>query len=135
MPAVTLTDASISIGGVAAATLSPQVVSITLNYKAEALDDTAMGATTRSATGGLKAWDGTAEIHWNATIDATIFAAIGQTFTFTGKRSSGANSASNPQFSGVALLTDCQPLAGTVGEVQKGTLTFQSAGTLSRATS
>ena len=132
--AVVLTDVAVTVNGV---DLSGWVKSMTLNYNADVVDDTNMGDTTKISTGGLKTWDGTIEFsqdyHASAP-DVTIFSLIGTTATVTGKPTSGANSTTNPQYSGTALFTGYEPLKGNVGQLALTTLKFTSAGTLSRLT-
>jgi len=118
--------------------MSDHVQSLTLSYSAEAIDDTAMGDTTRSATGGLKAWN--ADITWFADEAASepsriLFAAIGTAATLAIKPVSSATSTANPVYTGTALCTSIEPVAGEVGAMQMLRATFVSAGTLSRSTS
>lgn len=115
---------------------SSAVKSITLNYEANALNDTAMGDTTESSVGGLYKWGGSITFFQDYAddgVDEDLFTLIGTQATFTAKPTSAAVSASNPSFSGTALFTGYAPIDGTVGDLAETTLTFVSAGALSRA--
>jgi hypothetical protein len=119
--------------------MSDHVRSLTLSYSAESIDDTAMGDTTRSATGGLKAWN--ADIEWFADEAANepsrilFTAGVGTTATLAIKPVVSATSTANPVYTGTALCTSIEPVAGEVGAMQMLRATFVSAGALSRSTS
>lgn len=115
--------------------LSDFLKSIRLDYNAAALDDTVMGDGTKSSKGGLKEWSGQLDFLQDYGVggpDVTLFDLIGTVVTFTGKPTSSATGATNPKFSGSALLTGYPPIQGTVGELATTSLAFTSAGTLSR---
>lgn len=129
-----LTDASVVVNGV---DLSDHVRSLTLQYNADAVDKTAMGDTTRNRTGGLKDWSVSIEFNQDFAaneVDATLFPLVGSTFTFTGKPTSAAVSATNPSFSGSALLESYQPINGSVGDLHTTSVSLVAAGDLTRAT-
>lgn len=136
MATIVLTDAFVSINGV---DLSDHVKSVTLPYAAEMLDDTVMGDDTRSSKGGLKTWSITIEFlnDWAANeVDATLFPLVGSTFTIIVRPvNTGGVSATNPNFTGTGILESYPPLGNQVGELATTSVTVQSAGTLSRATS
>jgi hypothetical protein len=128
-----LTDATFSIGGT---DLSAALVSITINYEAESQDDTAMGDSTRSNAGGLKNWniDATFNQDYDAgSVDATLFSSVGSLAQFIGKPSSGAVAATNPSYTGTALLQSYSPISGAVGDQHQITVNLVSAGDLARA--
>jgi len=135
MTTVVYTDAS---GVFDSVDLSDHIKSITLNYSAEMLDDTAMGDDTRSKKGGLKDWSMDITFHQDyaaANVDATFFALVGSTFSCVLKPTSAAVSATNPSFTGTGILESYSPMGGGVGDLEETTVTIQSAGTLVRATS
>lgn len=129
-------DAFVSINAV---DLSDHVRSVTLNYAAEMLDDTVMGDDTRSRAGGLKDWSVNVEFinDWAAgEVDATLFTLVGSTSTIIVRPdNSDGVSATNPNYTGTAILESYPPLGNGVGELATTNATLQSAGTLSRATS
>jgi len=130
------TDASVVVNSV---DLSDHVKSCTLNYEAEMLDDTVMGDTTRSNIAGLLNWSIDVEFlqdFASAKVDATLFTLVGAAaFTVTVKPTSASVSATNPSFSGSAVLESYPPMSGSVGDLETASATFRSAGTLARATS
>ena len=129
-------DAYVMIGGV---DLSDHCVSASLNYEAEALDDTVMGDGTRSNFPGLKNWGMNFEFfqdYATGSVDPTLFPLIGTTTTCTVRAvSTGGVSATSPNFTGLGLVQSYNPVAGSVGEMAKVSVTIAPAGTLSRATS
>lgn len=135
MATIAITDYSVTIFG---ADHSNHVTGGSLEYEAEALDDTVMGDTTRSMKGGLKNWrirvEGLAD-EAAGEANATEFANVGTTGTITLRPTSAAVSATNPNYTGTALCTSFTPIGGTVGEMQKFVWEGVAAGNLSRATS
>lgn len=132
MAVFVLTDAAVTINAV---NLSGLVKKVTVKTTAEDKDSTAMGATYKARLGGLKDW--TMDIEFNqdfaaAQVDATLFPLLGTTSTITAKSTSGANSATNPQYSGSGLLKNYTPLQNTVGDLAAATANFIGAGTLTR---
>jgi hypothetical protein len=130
------TDASVVVNSV---DLSDHVKSCTLNYEAEMLDDTVMGDTTRSNMAGLLNWSIDVDFlqdFASAKVDATLFTLVGAAaFTVVLKPTSGSVSATNPSFTGSAVLESYPPMTGGVGDLETVSVTFRSAGTLARATS
>lgn len=130
------TDAFFSIGGT---DLSDHVRSLTLNIEAEAVDDTNMGDTTRVNKGGLLNWSLEVEFSQDfasSNVDDTLFATIGAAATFiTRADNSDGVGATNPNYTGSALLTGYSPFTGSVGDLATTTASFVPAGAISRATS
>lgn len=128
-----LTDADLSVGGV---DLSDHVESLTINYEAESVDDTVMSDDTRSMAGGLKVWSMDVVFKQDfaaSKVDATLFSAVGTVVELIAKPTSDAVSATNPSFTGDALIQSYPPISGTVGDHATTNVTFSSAGTLARA--
>jgi len=135
MATVVYNDASVVLNSV---DLSDHVKSVTLNYAAEMLDDTAMGDNTRSRKGGLKDWSIDISFHQDyaaSEVDATLFSLVGSTFTCVLKPTIGAVSATNPSFSGTGILESYTPMSGAVGDLEEAPVSIQSASDLTRATS
>ena len=136
MAEIILDDVSVTINAV---DLSDHVKSIKINYSAESHGVTAMGDDTRNKLPGLKDWNVDIEFNQDyaaSEVDATLFSLVGaSSFTVTFKPTSGAVSATNPSFSGSALLTDYDPISGTVGEPAAATIKLEGTGDLTRATS
>lgn len=135
MATFAFTNASVVINSV---DLSDHVRQVTLNVQADQLDDTAMGDTFRSRIGGLKDWSVTVEFNNDfaaSNVDATLWPLLGTTTTITVKPVNTATSATNPAYSGSVLVSQVQPLGNSVGDLATTSVTWQGAGTLSRATS
>ena len=136
MPAFVLTDASVTINSV---DLSDHVKSVNLDYTAAGEDDTVMGDDTKSSIAGLLEWNLSVEFaqdHAASNVDATLFPLIGAAgFTVIVRPTSASVSATNPNFTGTAILTSYPPIGGSVGDFATTSAEFASAGTLSRATS
>lgn len=128
-------DAFVSINGV---DLSDHVRSVTLNYSAELVDETAMGDTTRKRKGGLKDWSLDVEFNQDfaaSEVDVTLFTLVGSTFTVIVRAdNSDGVSSTNPNYTGTGILESYPPITGGVGDLHTTSITIQSAGTLSRAT-
>lgn len=119
--------------------LSSYVTEVTINYEAAVIDTTASGAAGQTKIAGLKNW--TADVTFNqdyaaSQVDATLFPLVGAAqFAVTFKPASGATSATNPQYSGNAILPSYSPIAGKVGDLLTTKITLEGSGDLSRATS
>lgn len=129
-----LIDSSVTINNV---DLSDRVKSVSLDYSVETHDNTAMGDTTRSKIAGFKNWTMTVDFMQDyaaAEVDATLFDLVGAAaFPVIVKPTSAAVAVDNPSFSGDVILENYQPLNASVGELGTVSVTFNSAGPLTRA--
>jgi len=128
-------NAFVSINGV---DLSGSVRSVTINTEAEDLEDTAMGDTFRSRIGGLKDWSIDVELNQDFTAaqaDATIFPLLGTVTAVVIKPVNTTTAATNPQYSGNVLVSEYNPLDGSVGDLATTSVSWPGAGALTRATS
>lgn len=123
----------LSVGGT---DLSSYVRSMELPISAEMLDDTTMGDDTRVNEAGLQTWNVTAELKQVfANVDAVLHPLVGAAaFAVTIKPDGATTGATNPAFTGNAVIESYQPFGGSVGGQQICTVTLQCSGTLSRAT-
>jgi hypothetical protein len=128
-------DAQVDVNGT---DLTDHVQSAELSYSAELPDFTAMGSTTRTREPGLLDWSVTVTFFQDfaaSNVDATLFPLIGSTqFAIILRPTSAARSATNPDFTGNVVLESYNPMAGTVGDAQTVTASFQAAGDLARTT-
>lgn len=142
-------NAYVRIGTSAAPSTSHwlMVRSVTLNYKQEILDKTAMGSSGRRRTYGLK--DATLSIEFNqeystAWRGGTVKSVDGLLYSLYGVSSSnvfisvrattGAVGASNPQYSGRYLLESYNPVSGGVADLGIVTASFSADGVIGRQT-
>jgi len=135
MSELVFTDAFVSVDG---NDISDHVKSVTLNYSADAPDNTVMGDDTKSgAAGGLKNWDISIEVLQDfaaSQIDSIFFPLVGTAFTVILRPvKSTVVGAGNPNYTGTGLLTTFNPIGGSVGDLATTSISIQSAGTLSRA--
>lgn len=133
MATTVLTDAFVSIDG---NDISDHVVGVTLTFEGESLDETAMGDTTRTMKGGLFNWSFEVEVHqdWAASnIDSIMFPLVNTVVVVIFRPDSAAVSATNPNYTGSALITGWPPLGNSVGELATSTISGVSAGALTRA--
>lgn len=136
MATIVLTDAFVSVDG---NDISSHIVDVTVDYRSELQDDTAMGLTSRRRKGGLKDWTITARAKndWAASqVDSILFPLVGTTFTVIVRPvNTGGVSATNPNYSGTGILESYTPLGNAVGESAETTFTILASGDLSRLTS
>ena len=133
MAFVVLKNAYVMINNV---DLSDHVKQVTVNYSAESLENTAMGATTKSRQGGLLDWSVEVEFYQDyasGKVDATLFPLVGAAaFAIHVKPENATISAANPDFTGNVILPEYSPVSGSVGELSTVSVTFEAAGALTR---
>ena len=135
MAELVLTDAFVSIGAV---DLSDHVRQVTINYGADIEDSTAMGDTAHERLGGLIDWSVDLEFNQDyaaSEVDVTLFALVGTSAALVLRPTSAAASATNPEYTGNAILESYNPIQGAVGGIAVAPVTFQGNGALARATS
>ena len=135
MPVMVLKNAYVLINSV---NLSDHVKSVTINYAAEIIEKTAMSANSKQRIGGLKDWSIDIELNQDfaaASVDATLFPLVGAAaFPIEIRPDAGVVSATNPKYTGNALLESYSPITGTVGELATTSITLPGDGDLARAT-
>jgi len=118
--------------------LSDHVKQITISYKADAPENTAMSQTTRNRLAGLKDWDVDIEFNQDfalSKVDATLFPLVGAAaFAVEFRPDAGSRSTTNPGFTGNVLLADYKILGNKVGDVANAPIKLMGTGTLTRAT-
>lgn len=115
--------------------LSDHVRSVSLDYKADMVDDTNAGDTTRVRLGGIKDWTLTIEFAQDFAaddVDATMFPLVGTTFAIAVRPTSAAASATNPEYTGTGILESYPPLGNGIGDLATTSVTIQAASALSR---
>ncbi len=118
--------------------LSDHVKQATLDYKAELVDDTCGGDNTRTRLGGIKDWTLTLEFAQDyaaGEVDASLFAQVGNSIAIEVRPDTGAVAATNPKYTGNAIIENYQPFGGQIGEQAMAPVTLQANGDLTRATS
>ena len=122
-----------------AVVLSARVESLTLNYGAETPEVTAMGDGTRTRVPSFIDWSIEVQFRQDfiapaaSAVDSTLFPLVGAAaFAIIIRPDDGVKSATNPEFTGNALLTTYNPLTGGVGDVAAAPATFMGDGVLAR---
>ena len=136
-----LTDVAVSIAGT---DFSDHINSVTLDISADEVETTSFGnpAGFRTRVGGLKDGSITLSFHndfgtsGSEAVDSTIYSLFGSNATVVVTPTSGTVSPSNPSYSGVFLVSQVNPISGSVGDLATRDLTWPLAGTagLTRAT-
>ena len=121
--------------------MTTRVKSVQINYNAAMLDASAMGDTTKVNLAGLKEWSLTCEfledfaVSGAGSTDATLFPLVGAAaFAFGMRPDAAVQSTTNPTYAGNCVLANF-PIGGAHGELLRKSVTFQSAGALSRTAS
>lgn len=130
MAAFVLTNARVEINSV---NLSSYVRQVRLNAQVDQKEDTAMGAGVHTALPGLKNWSLQVDFKQDyaaAQVDATLWPLFdgGTTFTWKVRPTTGAISATNPEFSATGFITEYPPLGGAVGEMHETSITVVPGG-------
>lgn len=126
MAALILTDAKIILGGY---NLSGFHSSLEVNYEAEILDDTTFGTSgTRSAVAGLKTFNITGNMFWDATVDEPMFNRIGAASEVMSVAPVG-NAEGDRAYCMKAVSAQYNPVSGEVGTLLRTQLDGRAAGT------
>lgn len=137
MAHLVLTDAFVEINGT---DLSGDTRQVTLNYEAEAVDDTDFNSSgAQEKLSGLTDWSLDVEFAQNyssSQVDDTLFSLVGSSAVTANVRPKDASQGStNPNYQGSVLLQSYPPLGGSVGDLATVSATFEGTGTLDRLTS
>jgi hypothetical protein len=123
------TDYKITINGT---DFSSSLAAATLDIKSDEQDTTSFGRTYRTRIGGLKDASLKLDFHQDfgaSAVDATLFPLLGSQATVTIVPTSGSVSATNPQYSGVFLVSQYSPFASNVGDLATLSVSWNAAGT------
>lgn len=134
MATFVLTDADVTVNAV---NVSAWVTSVTLSVEVDDQENTAMGSGFRSRLGGLKEWSVDLDLNADfgaSAIDQTVYPLLGETVAVTIKATSDAVSATNPRYSGTALVSEYTPIDGGVGDLATTSVSWPGSGVLTRAT-
>lgn len=128
------TDYAISIDST---DFSESINSVTLDVTVDEQETTAFGNTSRTRIGGLK--DGSVSLDFHQdfgadSVDATLWPLLGNTVTITLKPTSGAVSATNPEYTFDALVTQYSPFANATGELATLSVSWPVTGDVTRGT-
>lgn len=110
-----------------------ELTSWSITHTQETLDNTVMGNSYRSFCGGLKSWEGSAEVIWTSEEDSAhsvdeVFT-IGATGSITAYWDDNATPANDLKASGNCIITSIE-YSTTTGELATATVNFQGTGAL-----
>jgi hypothetical protein len=128
------TDYKVTLG---TTNVSTYLTQTELGLEADEVETTAFGATFRTRVGGLK--NGSITLQFNQDfgaggVDALLFPLLGSAVAFVITPSSTAVSATNPSYSGTALVVQYTPIGASVGDLATFSVTWPTTGAVTRAT-
>ena len=128
-----MTDVKTTINGV---DFSDHLATVTIDVSSDEVETTAFGGSGyRTRVAGLKDGSITLSFHndfattGSGAVDATIWGLFGSQATVVVTPSSSAVSATNPSYSGVYLVSQANPISGSVGDLATRDVTWPVAGT------
>jgi hypothetical protein len=135
MAKLVLTNASVTIGGI---DLSDHINNITLDTKYDIVETTAFGDTAKKRVAGLA--DNSISLDFMqdyaaSNVEATIYPYLGTAVTIVIKPVAGTTTATNPQYTVSALVSEWQPLKGQIGSLATASVTWPVSGAITKATS
>lgn len=134
MAVFALTDVAVTLNGTDISTMLAQV---SIELSADEIETTSFGKSWRSRTGGLKDASLTLSFHQDfgaGAVDALVYPLFNTIGTVVIKPTSGSVSSTNPSYSGTFHVSQYSPISGSVGDLATFDVTWQSAGTVTRAT-
>lgn len=134
MAVFALTDVAVTLNGTDISTMLAQV---SIEMSADEIDTTSFGKTWRTRTGGLKDASLTLSFHQDfgaSAVDATLYPLFNTVATVVVKPTSGSVTATNPSYTGTYLVSSYSPISGSVGDLATFDVTWQAAGSVTRAT-
>lgn len=128
------TDYSITLG---TTDFSSSIAAVTLEVSADEQETTAFGNSFRTRIAGLK--DASLTLEWHQdfgadSVDATLWPLLGSEVSFEILPQGGTVSATNPSYSGTALVVQYSPLDSSVGDLATLSTTWPVTGEVTRAT-
>lgn len=115
---------------------SDHLASVTIDLTADEVETTAFGGSGfRTRVGGLKDGSITLSFHndfgtsGSDAVDSTIWSLFNTNATVVVTPTSGTVSPSNPSYSGVFLVSQVNPISGSVGDLATRDVTWPVAGT------
>jgi hypothetical protein len=128
-----LTDVKTTINGV---DFSDHLASVTIDLTSDEVETTAFGGSGfRTRVAGLKDGGITLSFHndfattGSGAVDSTIWGLFGSQATVVVTPTSGSVTASNPSYTGVYLVSQVNPISGSVGDLATRDITWPTAGT------
>ena len=135
MAKLVLTNPSISIGGT---DLSGYVTSVTLDTKYDIVETTAFGDTAKKRVAGLA--DNSIALEFqqdfgSTAVESTIYPLLGTAASIVIKPVATTVSTTNPSYTVSAVVSEWQPLKGSIGALATASVTWPVSGAITKATS
>lgn len=127
-------DHKITINGT---DFSTSLQSVELSVETDVLETTGFGATWRERVAGLKTGSLTLNFFQDfgaSSVDAVLQPLMGSNATVVIKPTSGTTTATNPAYTAIALVSQYVPFSSQVGDIATLSVSWQTTGTVSRAT-
>jgi hypothetical protein len=128
-----LTSVTTTINGV---DFSDHLAAVSIDLSSDEVETTAFGGSGfRTRVGGLKDGSITLSFHndfgtaTSEAVDSTIWNLFNTNATVVVKPTGSAVSASNPSYTGVYLVSQVNPISGSVGDLATRDVTWPTAGT------
>jgi hypothetical protein len=128
-----LTDVKTTINGT---DFSDHLASVSIDLSSDEVETTAFGGSGfRTRVGGLKDGSITLSFHndfattGSGAVDSTIWSLFNTAATVVVTPTSGTVTASNPSYTGVYLVSQVNPISGSVGDLATRDVTWPTAGT------
>ena len=128
-----LTDVKTTINGV---DFSDHLNSVSIDLSSDEVETTAFGGSGfRTRVAGLKDGSITLSFHndfatsGSGAVDSTIWGLFGSQATVVVTPTSGSVTASNPSYTGIYLVSQVNPVSGSVGDLATRDVTWPTAGT------
>jgi len=129
------TDVKVLINGL---NLSDHIAQVSLEQTSDEIETTAFGTEWRQRIGGgLKDASISIDFHQDfgaGSVDATLSPLFGSIATVVVTPTSGSVSATNPSFTGTFSVVQYSPVASSVGDLATLSVSWPSAGTVTRGT-
>ena len=129
------TDVKVLINNI---NLSDHIAQVSLEQTSDEIETTSFGAEWRQRIGGgLKDASISIDFHQDfgaASVDATLSPLFGSIATVVVTPTSGSVSATNPSFTGTFSVVQYSPVASSVGDLATLSVSWPSAGTVTRGT-
>lgn len=135
MAKLVLTNPSITIGGI---DLSDHINNVTIDTKYDIVETTAFGDTAKKRVAGLA--DNSISIDFmqdygSSSVEATIYPLLGTATAIVIKPVAGTTTATNPQYTVSAVVSEWQPLKGQIGALATASVTWPVSGAITKALS
>ena len=134
MPKFYAQDYKVTLG---TAVISSSIASVTLDLTTDEIETTSFGSSFRTRLGGLRDGSVSLDFHQDfgaGAVDALLFPLMGGTVSVRIAPTSGTVTATNPEYRFVALCTQYQPFANSVGDLASLSVTWPISGEVVRGT-